>query len=100
MSIEQLFALELTPEMMQRLRVLSTEIVKMLQDRTTTPEEALIVLDHVMKQLCATYGLALLSPIDDTNTGHHEPTNEEIRQATDEEGSLLLFSAPSGLRNA
>lgn len=71
MSIEpQLFALELTPETMHRLRRLSTQIRKMLEERTTTPEEALIVLDSVMRQVCATYGLALLSPIADTNTGH------------------------------
>lgn len=71
MAIEaELFALELTPEMTHRLRVLSTEILKMLQDRTTTPQEALIVLDSVTRQVCATNGLALLSPIDNTNTGH------------------------------
>lgn len=70
MSIEpQLFTLELTPEMMHRLRALSTEILKMLEDRATTPGEALIVLDSVIRQVCATYGLALLSPIDSSNTG-------------------------------
>lgn len=71
MSIEpQLIALELTPDLMQRLTVLSAEILKMLEDRTNAPEEALIVLDTVTRQLCATYGLQLLSPIDSTNTGH------------------------------
>lgn len=70
MAIEpQLFAFELTPEMMHRLRVLSTEILKMLEDRTTTPEEALIVLNSVIRQVGAIYGLALLSPIDTTDTG-------------------------------
>lgn len=66
----QLLALALTPETMHRLRVLSTEILKILQDRTTTPQEALIVLDSVTRQVRATCGLALLSPIDTTNTGH------------------------------
>ena len=71
MSIEaQLFAFKLTPEMLHRLRLLSTEILKILKDRTNAPQEALIVLDSVTRELCATYGLALLSAIDTTNTGH------------------------------
>lgn len=65
----QLFALALTPEMMHRLRLLSTEILKLLKDRTHAPQEALIVLDCVTRQVCATYGLALLSPVDTTNIG-------------------------------
>lgn len=64
------FALCMTPEVSQRLTRLTDDTLQLLQDRTQTPEEALIVLDAVRRTIEAAYGITIVAPINDQATGH------------------------------
>jgi hypothetical protein len=57
-------ALTLTPEMTKRLKPLITEVLKLVQSRTNTPEEAFIVLDAVTRKLAMIHSMVLVAPID------------------------------------
>ena len=71
MSMEpEFFGVEVTPEMTERLSTVVDEVIELLKKRTMRPEEAFIILDAVTRKLAQEQGMFLLSPVDDTNTGH------------------------------
>ena len=64
-DVEPIFtALTVTPEMIKRLTPLITEVLKLIQSRTNTPEEAFIVLDAVTRKLAMIHNMVLVAPID------------------------------------
>jgi signal transduction histidine kinase len=69
-SEPEMFALAVTPEMTERISRLVDDLLSLLKQRTPQPEEAFIVLDIVMRKLVDEHGMFILSPIDETNTGH------------------------------
>jgi hypothetical protein len=66
----EMFALAMTPEMTNRVTRTVNEVLQLLQDKTETAVEALIVLDATKRTLSTMHGIVLLSPIDDTTVGH------------------------------
>lgn len=58
------FALMLTPEMTKRLNPVIAEVLKLVQSKTNTPEEALIVLDAVTRKLAMIHSMVITAPID------------------------------------
>lgn len=66
---QQIFAVSLTPEMMERLTQLNRDVLKLIQERTKTPEEAFIVLDGVKRNLELMYGMVLVAPLDYLQSG-------------------------------
>lgn len=66
---QQIFAVSLTPEMMERLTQLNRDVLKLIQERTKTPEEAFIVLDAVKRNLELMYGMVLVAPLDHLQSG-------------------------------
>lgn len=67
---QNFFAVHTTPAMTEQLTQLTNDTLQLLQDRTQSPEEALIVLDAVVRTLEAAYGVKLIGPmIDDKSFG-------------------------------
>lgn len=66
---QQIFTVSLTPEMMERLTQLNRDVLKLIQERTKTPEEAFIVLDAVKRNLELMYGMVLVAPLDYLQSG-------------------------------
>lgn len=61
---EQMFAIYLTPEMIERLTKLNQDVLRLIQERIKRPEEAFIVLDAVRRELEVTYDMVLMAPVD------------------------------------
>lgn len=55
---------QVTPEMIGRLKPLVAEILKLVQSKTNTPEEAFIVLDAVTRKLAMIHDMVLMVPVD------------------------------------
>lgn len=58
-----------TPEVMKRLKPLIAEVMKLIQSRTQTPEEAFTVLGAVTKRLALIHNIELTDGMDG-QTGH------------------------------
>lgn len=61
---EEVLFVALTPEMMKRLKPIVAEVLKLVQSKTNTPEEALIVLDAVTRKLALIHNMVLMAPVD------------------------------------
>lgn len=61
---EPIFFVGLTPEMMKRLKPVVVEVLKLVQSKTNTPEEAFIVLDAVTRKLEMIHNMVIMVPID------------------------------------
>ena len=66
---QQIFAVSLTPEMMERLTQLNRDVLKLIQERIKTPEESFIVLDAVKRNLELLHGIILVAPLDHLQSG-------------------------------